>query len=402
MNLGSYLLRTLACAVVAVGTSAYAADPVGDWNRTLMASLVATKANPLLQSRHAAVVHVAMAEAVNATGRRWRPFVPVEPAPAGASADAAVATAAHRSLLALMPQQRELLDKALVRSLQAVPDGAAKSDGVAAGERAAQAVLVLRTHDGIDAQIAYQPRSGVAVWMPAPQAKPLGVHWGAVKPWAMASADAFRPAAPPEITSEGFARDQAEVMALGGADSAQRSEEQTGIAKFWITSGPLIWSQAAAQWTQARALPLAERARLFALLHAAGADALIACWDAKYHYQLWRPVDAARAAGDTAWRSAVPTPPFPAYPSGHACYAGAAVAVLGAAFGDGPLPEVVLKSPTAPGFERRHTRVADIATEVSQARIWGGIHWRSDQTAGEALGRRVGEQALVTLMVVKP
>ena len=185
--------------------------------------------------------------------------------------------------------------------------------------------------------------------------------------------------------------------------STKRTAEQTQVANFWITPGPILWSQAAAQLSAARGLSLADSARAFALLHMAGADAMIACWDAKYTYHNFRPITAIRAGAgalpaDAAWEPVIPTPPFPAYVSGHACYCGAATAVLGALFGAGEIPPVTLKSATAPGVERKHTRLADIAAEANNARIWGGIHWRTDQTEGEALGRKVGELAIATAL----
>ena len=194
-------------------------------------------------------------------------------------------------------------------------------------------------------------------------------------------------------------------MAIGGKASTRRTPEQTQIAGFWIPPGVPMWSPVARQLSIARELTLAENARLFALLTLSASDAIIACWDTKYAYNNFRPVTAIRSGTgrselptDPAWEPAVVTPPFPAYVSGHACFGGAALTALESVFGSGEIATVTIKSPNVSGYERKYNRLHDIAAEASNARIWSGIHWRTDQTAGEVLGRKVGSHALAQVL----
>ncbi|HSW25932.1 MAG TPA: vanadium-dependent haloperoxidase [Burkholderiaceae bacterium] len=374
------------------------ADTISDWNGKLIGVMLAEQSNPLVQSRNAALVHVAMFEAVNSIERRYAPYRQAIDGKQGASAAAAAAVAAHRSLLALYPKQKPAIDEALALSLDGI-EAEAMAAGATIGEKAAAQMLQLRTADGTQDTTPYIAQTARGAWVPNPGMPALGVRWGSVTPWVLKSGSLFRPGPPPDLASEQFKRDYLEAKELGAKASTRRTAAQTQIARFWITSGPVLWSQAAAQLAAARKLSLVDSARTFALLHMAGADALTACWDAKYTYHNFRPITAIRAGldglpADAAWEPAIPTPPFPAYVSGHACYSGAAAAVLGALFGAGDITPVTIKSPTAPGLERSHTRLADIAAEVNDARVWGGIHWRTDQTEGEALGRKVGAYVL--------
>lgn len=392
MKTASTLMALALCA-----GSAHA-DTISDWNSKLVEVMLAEQSNPLVQSRNAALVHAAMFEAVNSVERRYAPYRQAIDGTHGASAAAAAAVAAHRSLLALYPKHKPAIDGALLMSLDGI-DAQAMTAGAAIGEKAAAQVLQLRTADGTQDTTPYVAQTARGAWVPNPGMPALGVRWGSVTPWVLKSGSQFRPGPPPDLASEQFKRDYLETKELGAKASARRTAEQTQIARFWIASGPVLWSQPAAQLSAARKLSLVDSARAFALLHMAGADALTACWDAKYTYHNFRPITAIRAGvdglpADAAWEPAIPTPPFPAYVSGHACYSGAATAVLGALFGSGDVTPVTIKSPTAPGLERRHTRLADIAAEANDARIWGGIHWRTDQTEGEALGRKVGAYVL--------
>jgi hypothetical protein len=403
MKRSSFVARCAAGLVASALTfpCAVSADPVIDWNRTLIEVMLAEKANPFFQSRNAALVHAAMFETVISIERRSAPYRQATDGARGVSAEAAAATAAHRALRALYPKQQAALDDALARSLAAVAPSRARDDGIAVGEKAAAQLLQLRANDGTQDATPYVAQKARGAWVPNPGIPPFGVRWGSVTPWVLASPSQFRPGPPPDLSSEQFKRDYLEVKELGAKSSTRRTAEQTQIANFWIGSGPMIWSQAAHQLSAARGLGLADNARLFALLHLAGADSFIACFDAKYEYHNFRPITGIREGVgrddlpiDATWEPVIATPPFPGYVSAHGCYAGAAAAVLGSFFGHGEIPAVTLKSPTAPGFERKHTRLADIAAEVSNARIWGGIHWRTDQVAGEALGRKVGEYAV--------
>jgi PAP2 superfamily len=376
------------------------ADQVIGWNQTLIEVMLAEKSNPLVQSRNAALMHAAMFEAVNSIEQRYAPYRQAIEGKRDASADAAAATAAHRTLLAIYPKQKPVIDEALARSLASAPSQA-KDQGIAVGEKAAAQLLQMRANDGADVTAAYTAQTVRGAWVPNAGMPALGVRWGSVTPWVLASASQFRPGPPPDLASDQFKRDYLEVKDIGSKSSTKRAAEQTQLVNFWISSGPVLWSQAARQLSEVRKLTLLETARAFALLHMGGADSLTACWDAKYTYHNFRPITAIRTgvgrddlATDPTWEPAIATPPFPGYVSGHACYSGAALVVLGALFGHEEIPAVTIKSPTAAGFERIYIRLGDIAAEASDARIWGGIHWRTDQVEGDALGRKVGEYAL--------
>jgi hypothetical protein len=399
--LGENQMRThgphLTAALLLAVASTARADVVTDWNVTTIQTLAAEKAPPTLGSRNIAIVHAAMFDAVNAVTREHMPYrAKLQPA-AGASPVAAAAAAAHATLLRLYPTRKDTLDAALEASLKPLPDDAARRDGVALGERAAGALLALRANDGALQTLAYSARSGAGAWTVSNGVAPLAPHWGSVAPFALQSGAQFRAPPPPTPDSAQHLRDYDEVYRIGGKASTVRTQEQTDIARLWITLGVPTWNPIARQLSAAKGMRVQHNARLFALLNIAGADALIACWDSKYAHHGWRPVDAIRAGGvpgraaDPAWESAIPTPPFPGYVSGHACFAGAAQTVLEAEFGSGTIPAVSLSTPTAPGVTRRYTRLNDIVAEISNARIWGGIHWRTDQDAGETLGRQVGQ-----------
>lgn len=386
-------------AAASLAAPAARCDTITDWNSLLVAVMLAEKTHAPMQSRNAALVHGAMYQAVNAIDRRYAPYGATLPAPAGSSPEAAAATAAHRTLLALYPSQAAALQAALARSLDAIPDGVPKRDGIGVGELAASQLLQLRSDDGSSASQPYVKPDTPTAYVPAAGTTPVAPHWGSVKPWLLKSGAQFRPAGPPAISSEQFRRDYQEVKALGSKTDSPRTPEQLDIARFWIPPGVPSWSPVARQLSAAAGLGLADNARLFALLGMATADAITACWDAKYTYNFLRP-DAAIRTGqggeaDPGWQPAIPTPPFPAYVSGHACFGGAAQAVLESAFGNAPLAvPVTLTSPTAPGVTRHYASLADIVAEASNARIWGGIHWRTDQLDGEELGRQVGRYAI--------
>jgi hypothetical protein len=371
------------------------ADPVIDWNTVLVSTMIAAKTHAPMQSRNAALVHGAMFEAVNSIQRRFVPYSTVITSVPGASVEAAAATAAHRALVALYPTQAVNLNSALERSLAGIADASSKQNGIAVGEQVAAAMLRRRADDGSDASKSYVRPDFETAYAPAPGVSPLAPHWGNVRPWLLKSGSQFRPSGPAAVDSAQFRRDYQEVKGLGGKNSTLRTPEQMDVARFWIPPGVPSWGPVARQLSSAAQLDIADNARLFALLSMATADAIIACWDAKYTFSFMRPDMAIRSGkggdADSDWEPAIPTPPFPAYPSGHACFGGAAQVVLESVFGQARLVNPVsLTSPTAPGVTRRYERIADIVDEISNARIWGGIHWRTDQKDGEDLGRRVG------------
>lgn len=251
----------------------------------------------------------------------------------------------------------------------------------------------------------YAPRAEVGYWIPTPPAfRPaLDPGWGSVTPFLLRRGDQFRPGPPPAVTTHPYALDFAEIRDLGSAGSTTRTQAQSDLARLWVATAPQVWNPVARQVASARGLGPAQTARLLALLNMAGADAFIASWDAKFAYEQWRPVTAIRAgesdgnsetAGDPSWTPLLVTPPFPDYIAGHTTYAGAAASVLADVLGDRPGLTLVLKSGTAPGVEVTYSSFDAIAEDVVEARVWGGVHWRTSSSKGKRVGERIGRYAV--------
>lgn len=402
-----------ACTAIALGTSialpaaGLDADVVLDWNVIALKTTAAAAFNPPLETRNLAIVHAAIFDAVNAIGRQFHPFAVRLRAPGPASAEAAGAAAAHAALVQLYPEQQSMLDAEYAVTLGSIPDGPAKANGIAVGEYVTRQIMTLRASDGAAAAITapYTPGERPGDWTPTPPPfRPaLDPGWGSVVPFFLRKGSQFRPGPPPALGSARYARDFDEIGAVGADGSVTRSQDQADLARFWISTAAQNWNPAARQAAIAQGLTLAENARAFALLNIAGADAFIAAWDAKFAYNQWRPVTAIRAAGtdgnpgtdaDPAWTPLLVTPPFPDYIAGHTTYAGAAEKVLEHLFGRDPRCVLTLTSPSAPGVVETYTTFERIADDVVDARVWGGIHWRTSSERGRKVGRRVGMYAV--------
>jgi hypothetical protein len=216
--------------------------------------------------------------------------------------------------------------------------------------------------------------------------------------------DQFRPGPPPDLASPEWAAEYNEVRAFGGSDSPYRSPEQTDIARFWSTNAVVQYNTAFTQLTQNRGLDAVQAARLFAMGNLVGADALIGCFDAKYHYLFWRPQSAVPAGdadgnpetvGDRTWTPLLATPNHPEYPAAHGCVTAAEAEVFAAFLGTKRI-EVDLTS-TVPGLAqatRHYARVGDLVREIENARVWGGVHYRESVVQGSVLGRKVAQWTL--------
>jgi hypothetical protein len=352
--------------------------------------------SPPRETRALAIMSVAVFDAVNGITRMYEPHTARITAGRDASVHAAITAAAHHVLTSLYPAASALLDAARDSALGTVSQPRAKEQGIAAGRAAAAAALASRNGDGADVRVSHQSAISPGVWVPTPPAfvGALEPAWGKVKPWMLNSGDQFRPTPPPAIDSDVYARDYAEIIRVGGSTSAERTAAQTQVARFWIaTAGPL-WNQLVRQLTVARHFDVTSAAHAYLVLNCAGADAFVAAWDAKYAYNQWRPVTAIRhaAGADSNWLPLLITPPFPDYPAGHTAFGGAAEYVLTAIFGDEP-GELRITSPTASASHTYRTFAA-VSEEVVNARVWGGVHWRTSSTAGRDMGRRVGEHAI--------
>jgi len=396
------ILAASACFVVAAPVTGLAANIVVEWNATAVSTALAAGQGPVPQTRSIAIVSVAVNDAVNAITRRYANYAPANTPPPQASVDAAAAGAAHRALTAMYPTQASALDAALAASLAA--HGLSASDpAIAFGELVADQIIADRSDDGAAlAQFPYTA-SGAGnpgVWVPTPPANLAALlpGWGRVLPWALRSGSQFRPDEGPSVTSEQYARDFNEIKEIGSLTSATRTNEQTNIARFWLTSAVVIWDGALRSVALARGLDSSEAAHAFALVNIAGADAAIACWDAKFAFNFWRPITAIREAdtdgnpltsADPAWVPLMPTPNFPEFTSGHTTISGAMATMLGLLFGDDPGQAFTVTSPTNPGFTRTWSTFSAGVDEVVDARVWTGFHFRSSDVAGARVGRHV-------------
>lgn len=376
-----------------------AADVVLDWNEVAVAA-TAFPPNSILQSRVLAIVHAAMYDAVNAIDRRGGTYAVDIKAPAGASVEAAAAAAAHAVLSRLTPSQNAALTVAIERSLAQIPSGQSKIDGINVGTEVAEKMLALRRQDGWDGKASYTPTPGPGRWQPTPPANAAGIlpQWGQVTPFVLRSAAQFEIKGPPAPGSAGAASDIAEVRAVGGRNSATRTADQTAAAIFWTAQTGLPWNAAARAAAAARGNNVAENARLFALLNLAAADSQIAGFHYKYRLSHWRPVTAIRALGDPGWEPLLGTPPHPEHPSTHAAYSGAAEAVLKGFFRTDQVSVSIVYPPVF-GVTRSYASFSQIAKEVDDARVWGGVHFRSADVDGRDLGRRIGEYVLKSVML---
>ncbi|MEW6332130.1 MAG: vanadium-dependent haloperoxidase [Pseudomonadota bacterium] len=398
MKHGWKTLGLMALALIAIPTAR--ADVVGDWNMKANAIVAAAKLPPPPAYRAMAMVQTAVYEAVNAVTQRYPAArVKLDAAP-GASVEAAVAQANCTMLSSLVASQQAAIDSACKAALSAIPDGQAKTDGIAVGEKAAAAVLALRAGDGAATPESYRPRTTPGNYVPT--VIPAVPQWPQRKPWLMARADQFRPAPPPKFASKQWARDYQEIKAIGAKNSSKRTAEQTEIARFWEATGPGIYFPLARSVANAPGRELTQNARLFAITGQAMDDALIAVMDAKYHYRFWRPVTAIRNGDrdgnaaterDASWMPLIDTPMHPEYPCAHCIISGSVGAVLKAEIGNGPAPVLTTASPTANGATRSWTKVDDFVQEVANARVYDGVHYRTSTEVGTAMGKKFGELA---------
>jgi hypothetical protein len=352
-----------------------------------------------------AYVAIAVYDSVMAVEGGYEPFAVDVDAPAGASAEAAVAAAAHAILVHYLPGQAlTILDPAYTASLLTIPDGQAKTDGVAVGKGVADLVIALRAGDGFRAPVTYTPPNPPipGVWLPTAPSPPVGTYLGLMRPFSLDSADQFRPDGPPALDSDRWARDYNEVKEIGSSTSTTRTAEQTLAARFWAEPPVQQAHGSFRKFIVDHDLDVVDAARFMAMISVTYADALIACFDAKYHYAFWRPITAIRAGdtdgnqatvGDPLWSPLLPaTPNHPEYPSAHSCVTPAGGRVIARFLSTQQIDFTV---PSLTGLGDRHFADAkDLEYEVGNARIWGGIHYRSAVEAGIEIGKRVEHQVL--------
>ena len=401
---------------------------------------------PGRSSRAIAIVQIAVFEALNAISGRYESYTGLPPAAADTSIKAAIAQAAHDTLVELFPSQASSFDAQLADDLAKVEDGdAQKASGVDLGQRAERSILELRANDGSDhpeprVGVDYFPEDKPGEWSPDPISKgqvALGARWGQVRPFVLASGDQFRIPPPPALDSAEYATAYEELIRLGGdgiTTPTERTDDETSIGIYWAYDGtpslcapPRLYNQIVDQLAEEQNLDIVDMARLLALVNVAMADAGIAAWESKYYYKFWRPVTAIRAGDDDGNAETVGdasysplgapasngtgpnfTPPFPAYPSGHATFGGAIFEMLRNVFGTDDIP-FTFTSDEYNGetldnqgnvrelHPRTYSRLSQAEEENGQSRIYLGIHWSFDKEQGIAQGRRIADYVFQNL-----
>jgi hypothetical protein len=396
-----------------------AATPVVDWsNKARRAIVPAGPAGvfgaenfgnkfPGEAAIYLGIVHAAIYDAAVAIEGGYEPYAVALNAPADTSPEAAIATAAHHTLIGLQPQlglnlvQQAILDGHYLAYIDAIPDGQAKTNGIAVGEQVAAAIVALRASDGREQNPTLAdlglPPAAPGVWDPGTAAA-VGLRVPGIRPLALDSASQFRPDGPNALTSAEYAEDFQQVKALGRDANSTRTAEQTTQALFWTDHDLRQWNDGILQLAADRGLDLVQTARMLAMAHVAGGDAMIACFEAKYTYWFWRPYQAIPRADrdgnpatepDSTWRPLRTTPNFPEYPSAHACHSTAVTEALAAFFGTDNI-DFTLNSRIT-GTTRNYQRLHDIVKDVNEARVLAGFHFRNSDQQGSNLGRKVGE-----------
>lgn len=390
---GTRLAGTARAAAPGHASDATSAVVLDWYDVTSQAVTAAAFAEPVTQSRAWAVSWLAAARAIQREG----------------DADAAVAafaTALHDVLAALVPAYQSSLDAALAGTLAPVQDGRAKDRAIAAGKYQAAVVLAQRAGDGLDGASVdvpwTPPPPWPGVWQPTPPTfgPAIRAGEGKARPFLLSSGSQFRPGPPPGLTSSAYLTSLAEVYAVGGATSTLRTSDQTATALFWEPASNVIFVQVLRAAVAASRLSLASQVNLVAAFHVVTTDAQISIYDAKYTYVFWRPVTAIQLGSvgqDPGWETLFPTPRHPEYPSGHCGYASAAEAVLTAFLGPLAPAPVSATSPDAPAVTHTYSTWQQITQENVDARVWGGIHFRSTDETGVAVGHQVASYALAKI-----
>jgi hypothetical protein len=358
------------------------------------------------------MVHLAVYDAVVAIEGGSRPFAAKITAAPNADVRAAVATAAYLTARPrIAAAHLATFDQAYTTYLAALPADDGVTEGVRVGQQAAAAMLARRANDGFTNVVPYEcsgTPTAIGEFVPdtgcpaAPTAaQPVDVKAGGITPFTLKHAAVFRPDGPNALDSRAYARDFAETREMGGAASTLRSAEQTDIAWFWAENPYVHWNRNLMALAQSKELSVRRTARLFAMVHTAASDAIIAGFEAKYHYRAWRPRTAIPqadldgnpdTAGDPDWRPLISVN-HPEYPSGHGFWSTAVIGSVSAFFGtlrvDWTLTTSKAAVPALVKTERTYRNLIELLGEIGNARVWGGLHWRHAIRDGALIGGRV-------------
>jgi hypothetical protein len=399
----------LVAGVVSGPATARADDIVLRWNQ--IAAQTATATTPFNQSRVAAIVQLAVFEAVNAITGQYEPYLNPRTAPApGASVEAAVTVAAHTVMTTYFPAAAAVLNGARDADLGAIPDGASKTAGIAVGMAAANAMIALRAADGSSPLLAVVPSSTAAgdYQLTTGCAAAMFYSWQYVTPFGIANASDFLLGPPPLLSTNQYAKNYLEVQTVGANTSVDRPADRAEVARLYGSSSPsFVLSMAARQVATQKGTSVSENARALALIHMAASDSLVASFLNKYHYNRWRPETAIRngaadgndrTEGDVTFATFIPTPCFPSYPSNHASATNGGLEAMRRLFGAAGHDITITNSVPALGslpatvITKSYTQLKAISDDVDDARVYGGIHFRDDQDAGGALGRAIATE----------
>jgi hypothetical protein len=389
-----FIRRVVQFGMLLIAGGAHA-DVVADWAEKT--TEIATDGPNTM--RTIALAENAVYEAVNAiTSRYPRDRVDLGQAQ-GASIDAAVAAASRSVLLHEAPLLTKQTDAAYTKAIGAIADGAARELGIRLGERAA-ADVIGKHRDDIGEIEPYRPLTSPGVYVPT--TFPLGYAVAQHRPWLLKSAAQLRPGPPPALKSALWAKDYNEIKTMGSATSTVRTLEQTAIARFWATALPDVHMGVVHSVARAPGREVTRNARLYAAVTAALNDTEISVFEAKYHYQFWRPITAIRNGDrddnaaterDAGWTPLIATPIQPEYPCAHCMIAATIAGVIRADVGREPMPTLKTTSNTAPGVTRQWTRTEDLVQEVSNGRMWDGVHYRNSTEVGNRMGEQVAAAA---------
>jgi hypothetical protein len=411
------ILTALAALAVLVSPAVARADDVTEWNAIASTAIVSTAGQPPHASTLSfAMVQGAVYDAVNAIDGGHQPYLVAPPANPFDSKDAAAATAAFRvlvgfpELVGLFPAQLPTLQPLYDASLAAVPDGPAKTGGIATGEAAARAMLTARANDGRGGSFTFVIGTTPGAWRPTPPTFGLDpAPWvGNVKPFLVPSIEMLRTDPPNALTSTEYAQDLNEVKELGSLTSTERTPDQTKAAIFWQGHAVRDWNAVFRRLASSQGLDIVESARFLAMENLAAADASIGCWNNKYYWNFWRPITAIREAAtdgnpateaDPTWLplfdpstpttgTPLTTPFFPDHPAGHGCNSSAIVHTLQNFFGTDKIG-FDIQSSRFPGYSRHFDRFSRALKEIIDARVWAGIHFRTADVQGAVLGKKV-------------
>lgn len=352
-----------------------------------------------------AMMSVAMFDAANAIEPKYVPYSYRRASPPNASVEAAVHSAAYRVLLRNFPSQSALIANTYRVALDGIPEGLRRDDGIAVGFAVAESTLRESAAATTKRDLAWAPQIQAGVYVPT--AEVVTPHLHRKSPWALQAAAQFRPPPPPATDSSAFFAALNEVSEIGSFDSSARTKEQTDAGKFWALSGVHAWNRALVQMPDLHSLSIVDALRVNALLNIALSDSYVATWEAKYHYLFWRPLTAVNSSlarsglVNTYWRSLLATPMHPEYPSGHSANAGVALEIFGQFLKNQPRRPIIVASENPTGPKRSFATIDDMAHDVSNSRVWAGVHYRFSCDVGVELGRNVARYAISTRFLPK-